>query len=163
VLMDNKLDNFCLREEHSPSNRFDICICYRWDKDLQRASFIHDHVAAIGTGHWRLNAGEDPEIQMAKATCNSSIFILVISEHTFEDINALHGDAGGCTRRDLVSLLRQMDMILEMHEHHPESMCILQVYLKDEQQESGSHDIVLQAVFLADMPKCWPSVAQPTV
>ena len=162
MLMENMPDDFCLRDENSPSDRFDICLCYRRDKDLQRANFIYKHVASIGTVHWRLNAGEDPEMQIARATCNSSIFILVISAHTFADINTLHGDgdlAGGRPRQDLANLLRQMDMILEMYEHHPESTCILPVYLGDDRQESGSHDIVLEAVSRGNMPKCWPIVS----
>jgi len=36
------------------------------------------------------------------------------------------------------------------------------VYLGDEQQESGSHNIVLQAVSLASMPQCLPSVSKQT-
>ena len=164
ILMDNIPDNFCLHEEHSPGDRFDICLCYRRDKDLQQASFIHDHVAGVGTVHWGLIAGEDPEMQIARATCNSSIFILVISEHTFEDINALHGDGdlvGGHTH--LANFLRQMDMILEMYEHYPESMCILPVFLGEEQQPSGSPKIVPNADSQANRPACWPNVSQQTV
>ena len=162
-LVNNIPEDFCLRpEEQGSADRFDVCLCYRHDTDSDRADLIEKSVATLACSVFHKEVpgrAEPPEIQIAKALCNSSFIVVVISERTFDGINTPPAAAPGASllrpQQELAKFLVQLELILEIVEHRGSSIGVLPVYLGDEVRESQSYSKILTHV---ENAKCWPLV-----
>ena len=161
MLMNNILPDFCLHETDDMTVHFDVCICYRRDTDSEWASFVDENLrpSLKLTVFCQTIPGEAPRTQIARAVCNSSIVILIISERTFAGINTLQVQYLPSTQKaELASLLLQMEMILEIYEHRKKSVNVLPVYFGDVEQD---HDSNFEPMFKrVERSKCWPTVDQ---
>ena len=162
-LLGNIPKDFCFREEPGSAERFDVCVCYRRDTDSDKANFVVESMLDCRVFHSPIPGRvEPPAIQTAKAVCNSSLILVVISGRTFDGINGDIPQAGSgvpLTKRqqELADFLVQLELILERVEHHGSSVAVLPVYLGDERQESVSWKTVLPEV---DGEACWPGVEE---
>jgi len=160
-LMNNIPPDFCLYETDDTAEQFDVCICYRRDIDSEWASFVHENVKRFSKVFWQPTPGPARHTQIARAVCNSSIIVLIISERTFADINTFQvGCPPSAKEMELANLLQQIDMILEIYEHRKESVRVLPVYFGNEEQDSYNYEGILK---LVDRSKCWPKVSQEKV
>jgi hypothetical protein len=159
MLLNNIDDSFCLHKvECQKKEHFDVCLCYRRDVpvDLKAATCIGEALRSLGKRVFReANPGQAENIQIAKAVCNSSVFVLIISEHTFADINTLQEVAA---KQPLANLFQQMEMMLETYENCSDYVRVLPVYVGDEVQEPVSLELHIKGV--EGRLKCWPAIEQ---
>jgi hypothetical protein len=158
MLMEKIPDDFCLEECHEQPQHFDVCICYRRDTDLQKAKFLVDSLREYKVFSEPVPGQGASEIQIVNAACNSSVIILIISEHTFSGMQPLQDAAVTSSdgQRELAKLLRQMEIVLEKVEHYSKSVRVLPVYLGEETIDSETYDVLLKEVTRL---KCWPNAA----
>jgi hypothetical protein len=97
--------------------------------------------------------GQAENIQIAKAVCNSSVFVLIISDHTFADINTLQEVPA---KQPLANLFQQMEMMLELYENWSDYVRVLPVYVGDEVQEPVSLELHIKGVEVR--LKYWPAI-----
>ena len=151
MLLDNIDDDFCLQAMTKVCGLYDVCVCYRNQTDRPGADFLAGYLKPQFKTFFRpLVGGEErPDIQIARAVCNSKIIIVIVSKRTFHDINTWMNtntpkeeDA-----QNLPGLLRQIEMILEIHEHRSESVRVVPVYLgMDEYDHHITRERCLTAV-----------------
>ena len=153
-LIYNISPEFCLHETDRTAVHFDVCVCYRRDTDSDGASFIKENLEPPLEVFWQTIPGEASHLQIARAICNSSIIILIISEKTFADISTLQQGSLSSAKEELANLLKQMDMILEIYEHRQKSVRVLPVYWNTEPDPHSNFELMLVKV---DISKCWPT------
>jgi len=129
MLLDNIEDDFCLLDAPMSTERYAVCISYRKDTDGSKAGYIEErlrpHVEKI---FLEPVSGKPtpPRRQIAGAVCNSKVIILILSENSFADIDTLANSSLASKRHEeLANLLRQMDKILEVHEHRVKPVRVL--------------------------------------
>ena len=158
MLLNNIDDSFCLQKVECQKEHFDVCLCYRRDVpvDLKAATCIGEALRSLGKRVFReANPGQAENIQIAEAVCNSSVFVLIISEHTFADINTLQEVAA---KQPFENLFQQMEMMLETYENCSDYVRVLPVYVGDEVQEPVSLELHIKGV--EGRLKCWPAIGQ---
>ena len=159
MTMDHIPHEFCLQEQPQDCVRYDVCLCYNKDTDLRSANFIAEKLKGAGvTTFAGARPGDNVEIEQAKAICNSTVVVVIISAKTFQEIQSfaqICGSAHPQTRgqNELAHLLCQMDMVLEVFEHRFSKMKVLPVYFGDEIQEQETGKFCFSVV---DRPNCWP-------
>ena len=160
MLLDNIEDDFCLHDAPMETERFDVCISYRKDTDGSKAGYIAERLRPhVDRLFLEPVPGKPapPHRQIAGAVCNSKVIILILSENSFADISTLTSPSQASKRHEeLANLLRQMDMILEVHEHHRvKPVRVLAVFYGDEHRSEVTFDDTIKEV---DVSKCWPIV-----
>jgi hypothetical protein len=158
MLLNNIDDSFCLQKVECQKEHFDVCLCYRRDVpvDLKAATCIGEALRSLGKRVFReAYPGQAENIHIAKAVCSSSVFVLIISEHTFADINTLQEVAA---KQPLANLFQQMEMMLETYENCSDYVRVLPVYVGDEVQEPVSLELHIKGV--EGRLKCWPAIEQ---